>query len=125
MPSDGTAREFDMVKEETEYWVMRVLEGKPDATQRVIASELGVSLGKAHYCIKSLVEKGWLKAVPYKNGHLRGGYRYSLTRVGKQQKARLTVRFVASKMREYEGLLVDFDRLQRGARRRGARSARA
>jgi EPS-associated MarR family transcriptional regulator len=113
-----------MVREESEYWIMRVLEEKPKATQRDLARELDVSLGKAHYCIKSLIEKGWLKAIPYKAGQERAGYQYSLTRRGKQEKARLTVRFVASKMREYEGLLVDFDRLQRGTRRRASRSIR-
>jgi EPS-associated MarR family transcriptional regulator len=103
---------------------MRVLAGKPAATQRDVARELGFSLGKAHYCVKSLIEKGWLKAVPYKNGHERGGYQYSLTRLGRQQQARLTARFVASKAREYEGLLAEFDKLQRGARRRASRATR-
>jgi EPS-associated MarR family transcriptional regulator len=124
LPAEQAVREPGMAREETEYWAMHVLEQKPDATQRDLAQELGVSLGKAHYCIKSLIEKGWLKAVPRRKGDDRRGYRYLLTRLGQERKAHLTVRFVASKMREYEGLLVEFDRLQRDARRRARRSSR-
>jgi hypothetical protein len=45
--------------------------------------------------------------------------------VGRQEKARLTLRFVAGKMREYEGLLVEIDEMQRGMGRRANRLTRA
>jgi EPS-associated MarR family transcriptional regulator len=113
-----------MGNDETHYQVMRVLEGQPKATQRALAQELGVSLGKVHYCLKALIKKGWLKAVPYKNGQDRAAYQYSLTRLGKEEKARLTVRFMASKMREYEGLLAEIEKMQLDARRRTSRGTR-
>jgi EPS-associated MarR family transcriptional regulator len=111
-----------MMREETEYWVMRLLEARPDLSQRDLARELGVSLGKAHYCIKSVIDKGWMRAVPHKKGHERGGYQYALTSLGRQQQELLTVRFMASKMREYEGLRAEFERVQRGGRRRVSQS---
>jgi EPS-associated MarR family transcriptional regulator len=111
-----------MMMEETEYRVMRVLEARPDLSQRDLARELGFSLGKANYCIRSLIDKDWVKAIPHKKSHERGGYQYVLTRLGKKQQALLTVRFMTSKMREYEGLLAEFERLQRGGRRRVTQS---
>jgi EPS-associated MarR family transcriptional regulator len=103
---------------------MRLIEAKPDITQRDVARELGVSLGKANYCVRGLIQKGWVKAVSVKNTQQKAAYSYSLTRIGRQERARLTVRFVADKMREYEGLLVEIDEMQRGAQRRNGRSAR-
>lgn len=112
--------------DETHYKVMRLLEANPEMTQRDVARDLGVSLGKANYCVRALIDKGWVKAVPFKNTQQRVAYQYTLTRVGRQEKARLTLRFVAGKIREYEGLLVEIDEMQRGVRRRlGGRPTRA
>ncbi len=113
-----------MLADETHYKVMRLLETKPEITQRDVARELGVSLGKANYCVRALIQKGWVKATPFKNAQQKAAYQYTLTRVGRQEKARLTLRFVAGKIREYEGLLVEIDEMQRGAQRRAGRSTR-
>ena len=48
-----------MNNQELEYLTLKILEKKPELTQRELARELGVSLGKTHYLIKSLVEIGW------------------------------------------------------------------
>jgi EPS-associated MarR family transcriptional regulator len=105
---------------------MRLLETKPDVTQREVARELGVSLGKANYSVRALIRKGWVKAISVKNAQQKAAYSYSLTRLGQQEKSRLTVRFVASKMREYEGLLAEIDQMQRSTARRGnGRTTRA
>ena len=114
----------DMLENETHYKVMRLLEMKTEVTQRDVARELGVSLGKINYCVRALIEKGWVKAIPFKNAQQRAAYQYKLTRVGRQEKARMTLRFVAGKMREYEGLLVEIDEMQRGMRRRANRLVR-
>jgi EPS-associated MarR family transcriptional regulator len=114
-----------MLNDETHYRVMRLVEEKPEITQRDVARELGVSLGKANYCVQALIRKGWVRAVAVKNTQQKAAYSYTLTRVGRQQKSRLTLRFVANKMREYEGLLVEIDQMQRGVRRRSSRSTRS
>ena len=114
-----------MLENETHYKVMRVLETKTEVAQRDVARELGVSLGKINYCVRALIEKGWVKAIPFKNAQQRAAYQYKLTRVGRKEKARMTLRFVAGKMREYEGLLVEIDAMQHAARRRTGRLTRA
>ena len=39
---------------------------KPHSTQRQMAEELGVSLGKLNYCLKALKEKGLIKIENFK-----------------------------------------------------------
>ena len=112
------------VDDDTRYRVMRLLETRPEITQRDVAREMGMSLGKANYCLRALIHNGWIKAKPFKNAQQRAAYSYALTRLGRAVKSRLTVRFVASKMREYEGLLADIDRMQRGTPRRLKKLAR-
>jgi MarR family transcriptional regulator, temperature-dependent positive regulator of motility len=114
-----------MLEDETHYKVMRLLETKLEITQRDVARELGVSLGKVNYCVRALIKKGWVKATRFKNTHKKAAYQYTLTRVGRQEKARMTVRFVAGKMREYEGLLIEIDEMQRGLQRRASRLTRS
>lgn len=50
-----------MSSEEIQFQVLRAIELNPELTQRQLAETLGVSLGKAHYCIKALVDKGFVK----------------------------------------------------------------
>jgi EPS-associated MarR family transcriptional regulator len=114
-----------MLNDETQYRVMRLLETTPEITQRDVAREIGVSLGKANYCVRALIRKGWVKATPFKNAQQKAAYQYTLTRVGRQEKTRMTVRFVAGKMREYEGLLIEIDEMQRGLQRRAGRLIRS
>ncbi len=47
--------------------VLRHLEENPDVTQRELAKELGISLGKANYCLKALIDKGLIKARNFQN----------------------------------------------------------
>jgi EPS-associated MarR family transcriptional regulator len=110
--------------EETQYRVMRLLEANPEITQRDVARELGVSLGKANYLVRALIRKGWVKATAVKNAQQKAAYQYSLTRLGQHEKSLLTVRFVATKMREYEGLLAEIDEMQRTTSRRNGRAPR-
>ena len=73
-------------------------------TQRELADELGVSLGKANYCLKSLMEKGWVKARNFKNNKNKLAYAYLLTPSGIEERARLTIRFLKRNMDVYEAL---------------------
>ena len=113
-----------MSADETHYKVMRLLETKPEITQRDVARELGVSLGKANYSVRALIQKGWVKATAVTNAQQKAAYQYSLTRLGQHEKSRMTVRFVASKIREYEGLLAEIDEMQRTSSRRKDRTTR-
>jgi EPS-associated MarR family transcriptional regulator len=93
-----------MLDNETHYRVMRLLEAHPEMSQRDIARELRISLGKVNYCVQALVRKGWFKVSLFKNSKNKAAYMYLLTPRGIEQKARVTARFLQVKMREYEAL---------------------
>ncbi len=92
--------------------VLRHIEGNPEVTQRELASELGVSLGKANYCIKALMDKGFIKANNFRNSNNKRAYLYKLTPSGIEAKARISVAFLRRKMDEYEQLKSEIEQLQ-------------
>jgi len=100
------------MKDDTHYRVLKLIESKPEITQRELASELGVSVGKANYCLKALIEKGWVKADNFKNSNNKLAYFYILTPKGLEQKARITVSFLKRKVSEYEALKKEIEDLQ-------------
>jgi len=93
--------------------VLRHLEQNPDVTQRELAEHLGVSLGKANYCLQALIEKGFIKARNFKNSNRKSAYLYVLTPQGLEAKARISIAFLRRKMDEYEHLKTEIEQLQR------------
>lgn len=91
---------------------MRLLEANPRMTQRDLARELGISLGGLNYCLQALVEKGWVKVENFSKSDKKLRYAYLLTPNGIAGKARLTRHFLHRKLREYEALKADIERLQ-------------
>jgi len=83
---------------------LKILEANPNLSQRQIAAELGVSVGKANYCVKALTDKGWVKARNFRNNDNKLAYAYILTPSGIREKAQLTARFLERKRREFEAL---------------------
>ena len=81
-------------------------------TQRELSEALGVSLGATNYCLKALVEKGWLKLESFKRNPNKLGYLYLLTPTGIAAKTQLTTRFLRRKLVEYETLKSEIDSLQ-------------
>lgn len=102
-----------MMEQEIHLKVLRHIERNPEITQRELAEELGVSLGKANYCLKALIERGLVKARNFKNSHNKRAYLYNLTPQGFDAKARITARFLKRKMGEYEALRAEIEDLQR------------
>ena len=92
--------------------VLRHLEQNPDVTQRELAEHLGVSLGKANYCLKALIGKGFVKARNFKNSNRKNAYLYVLTPTGLEAKARISVAFLKRKMQEYEQLRHEIAQLE-------------
>ena len=92
--------------------VLRRLQENPDITQRELAQSLGVSLGKANYCVKALINKGLVKARNFKNNPHKRGYFYVLTPKGIEAKARISVRFLQRKVEEYEALRLEIEQLR-------------
>lgn len=101
-----------MKNQELEYKVLKWLEKKPNITQRQLAKELGVSLGKAHYLINSLIQVGWVKLGNFRRSDNKMGYIYLLTPVGIAEKANITRRYLVRKETEYQQLKHEIDRLK-------------
>lgn len=102
-----------MLTDEMRYKLMRVLEANPSVTQRDLARELGVSLGRVNYCLQALIQKGLVKAKNFKASDNKSAYMYLLTPRGVKQKASLAVRFLQAKMQEYESLEVEIAQIKR------------
>ena len=97
---------------ETHLKVLRHIEENPEITQRELAQELGVSLGKVNYCLKALIQKGWVKANNFKNNKNKAAYAYLLTPKGIERKAQITVTYLKKKVQEYEVLKQEIAQLE-------------
>ena len=93
--------------------VLRLLNASPSRTQREMAHELGMSLGKANYLLRALLGKGFVKVQNFRNSSNKRGYAYLLTPEGVAAKADLTRQFLARKIEEYDALRLEIERLQR------------
>jgi EPS-associated MarR family transcriptional regulator len=100
------------LQEDTVFRVLRLLEQQPDITQRQLAKKLGVSTGGVNYCLKALMEKGWVKMQNFASSKNKLGYVYALTPSGVAQRAGLTNCFLKRKMEEYEALKVEIEQLR-------------
>jgi EPS-associated MarR family transcriptional regulator len=105
-----------MVTDEVHYKILKILETAPDISQRDLARELGVSVGKANYCLRALMAKGLIKANNFKNSRNKKAYMYLLTPRGIVEKTQVTSRFLQRKMAEYEALKLEIETLKREVR---------
>ena len=83
---------------------MRLIEARPEISQRELSRELGLSLGAVNYCLNALIEKGHVKMGNFRASENKLGYAYLLTPAGLAQKTRMTRDFLARKVAEYEAL---------------------
>ena len=93
-----------MLTDEYRAKILRKLQQDPRISQRDLARELGISLGRANYCLRALMDKGLIKANNFKNNRNKKAYMYYLTPRGMTEKARATARFLEVKVAEYEAL---------------------
>jgi EPS-associated MarR family transcriptional regulator len=87
-------------------------------SQRHLAEQLGVSVGKVNYCLKALIDRGLVKANNFRNSQNKRAYLYVLTPKGVSEKSRNAVQFLQRKTAEYEALRREIDRLRREARQK-------
>ena len=102
-----------MLSDEYRSKILKLLEEDPQLSQRDLARALGVSLGKANYCLQALMDKGLVKVNNFKNHRNKKAYMYLLTSKGLTEKARATVRFLDRKVAEYEALRREIASLKR------------
>ena len=100
------------LQEDTYFRVLRMLQDNPDMTQREIADKLGISTSGLNYCLKALIDKGWVKVQNFSQSKNKFGYIYVLTPQGLAEKAQLTGRFLKRKMQEYDALKEEIEALQ-------------
>jgi len=98
--------------EDLNFRVLRLLQDKPDATQRELADELGVSHGKMNYCLKALIDKGLVKLGNFQSSQRKFKYAYLLTPAGITEKAKLTGQFLQRKVAEYDRLKAEIEVLR-------------
>ena len=67
------------IQEDTYFRVMRILQENPDLTQRELAEKLGVSVGGLNYCLKALMDKGWVKMQNFQSSKNKFKYEYRYT----------------------------------------------
>jgi EPS-associated MarR family transcriptional regulator len=110
-----------MISEELRYKLLKVLGPNPQLSQRDLARELGISLGRVNYCMRALMDKGWLKAANFKNSRNKMAYMYLLTPRGLEEKTRLTTRFLQIKLREFEELRDEIEQIRSEAAQQSQR----
>lgn len=98
--------------EDLSFRVMRLLQDEPDASQRELADQLGVSHGKMNYCLNALIDKGSVKLGNFQSSQHKLKYVYLLTPAGIAEKAKLTGRFLQRKVAEYERLKAGIESLK-------------
>jgi EPS-associated MarR family transcriptional regulator len=103
------------ISEEAQFHLLRLLEHDPQASQRELSAALGISLGKTNYCLQALIRHGFVKARNFRNHQNKRVYAYLLTPSGIEEKARVTLRFLARKQREYAALKTEIAELEREA----------
>ena len=97
---------------EYDYRILQLIEERPDISQRELASQLGVSVGKTNYVLSALIERGLVKAENFKRSNNKAGYLYLLTPKGISDKGLITARFLKRKVEEYERLKAEIADIQ-------------
>lgn len=96
-----------------QFELLRKIQKNPNFSQRELANELGVSLGKLNYCLKALKNKGLIKIQNFTKNPNKLNYIYVLTPKGIAEKAKLTLNFMKRKMQEYEDLKEELEKINK------------
>lgn len=90
------------LNDEIKYKILKLLEENPDVSQRQLAEEIGISVGKANYCLRALIQVGLVKMGSFARSGNKNSYVYILTPNGIAEKAQITKRFLEDKLVQYE-----------------------
>ena len=89
---------------EVDLKLMLEIEKNSSINQRALAKTFNMSLGKINYCIKALIDVGFIKLDNFSNAQNKLQYLYLLTTQGIAAKTRLTKKFLKIKQQEYNQL---------------------
>ena len=104
-----------MLTDEYRYKILKILEANPEISQRDMARELDISLGRVNFCLKALIEVGLLKAANFRNSSNKIAYMYLLTPTGIEEKSAITTRFLKLKLQEHANLQAEIEELRKDA----------
>ena len=99
-----------MKNNQDQFNLLRKISANKNKSQRDLAKELGFSLGKLNYCLRSLNQKGLIKIKNFKKNPNKLNYVYLLTPKGINEKTKLTINFMKRKMREYDELKKEIEK---------------
>ena len=85
--------------------LMHIIEKDGKASQRQISQSIGFSIGKVNYCLKALLDIGFIKVNNFSQSNKKINYAYILTPRGMQEKKAITKQFILKKKREYDKLV--------------------
>ncbi len=94
------------------FELLKLLHAEPQMSQRDLAKAMGISLGKANYCLNALTEKGLVKLERFRRNPDKRQYAYLLTPAGVEEKTRITLAFLRRKVAEYEALENEIEQLR-------------
>jgi EPS-associated MarR family transcriptional regulator len=103
---------MSIISEENRYKLLKLLHENPEMNQREIATALDLSLGKVNFCLKAVIEKGWVKAGNFTRNPNKKAYAYLLTLRGIEEKTKVTKEFLERKQCEYEALKNEIEELK-------------
>jgi EPS-associated MarR family transcriptional regulator len=103
--------------------LLKLLQEQPQMSQRDLAQAMGVSLGKANYCLNALMQKGLVKLERFRANPDKRHYAYLLTPAGVREKTRITMAFLRRKVAEYEALEKEIEQLRDDLENRRIQSA--
>src|SRR5690554_6566953 len=99
-PNGGSVSHISRPDPDTRFQILRTLANNPEMTQRELASELGISLGKTNYCLRALIDRGLITVANFRRSKHKVRYFYRLTPRGISEKAGLAKRFLHRKIAE-------------------------
>lgn len=92
--------------------LLKMLHSHPHLSQRELAEEMDISLGKVNYCLRALLEKGLIKLENFHHSSNKRKYAYLLTPAGIEEKTRITMAFLRRKQAEYDALALEINSLK-------------
>tara|TARA_B110001450_G_scaffold207278_1_gene197607 strand:+ start:1294 stop:1659 length:366 start_codon:yes stop_codon:yes gene_type:complete len=92
--------------------VIQIIHKNPEISSRKLAQKVGISNGSAYYLLISLIDKGFVKLVNFKESEQKIKYSYLLTPRGIREKSLIANSFLARKKQEFEALKEEIHSLE-------------
>jgi len=99
-------------RDDVQLQLLTLLRDEPQLSQRELSERMGVSVGLTNYCMRALIEKGWVQTHRFIGSDHKSRYLYKLTPSGVRHKLSLTKQFLARKRAEYVLIQQEIARLE-------------